>query len=239
MEGDHVTADWDFATLGAPNVFPRRVRDAGLPRRLYRQSKWRLRGRLTRWMTVQAYRQMNAHYKRYGDADAARAVIGTWELVAAAEQADTRGIINNAPAEIDGFPEWIHLTDEEVAKCARTAVRAVGKHWRPTFIDTCILGGQVSRRGPKFTSKDYLQVRHMTQSKAAAALGCSIATVKRLRARAAAAGSAFRAAVLEHARRQRRTYAPVVHWYQLTRTWGDFAPVGHTMPTTGEGESPP
>jgi hypothetical protein len=226
-------AGWDFAAAGIAPAFPKRVR-ADVPRKQYRARKWAMRGRVMRWMIRTGYQQANRHYSHHGDEQAARHIVGPLELIAAARAADTRGILDWRNQDT-----WVTLDAYELRQTAELAARIVEQQWTPAFIDTCSLAGRVSRRGPTFTLEAYADVAHMPQSLAARALGCSVATIKRLRAQAKAAGSALKAAALAHARRARPVVLRPFSWYQLTKTRVVQAPALTAHQGQAKGGAPP
>jgi hypothetical protein len=185
-------------------------------------------------MVRTGYQQANRHYSHHGDADAARHTVGPLELITAARAADRHGILDWRNQD-----RWVTLDADELERTARLAVRLIEQQWTPAFIDTCSLAGRVSRRGPTFTLEQYADVQHMTQGAAARALGCSVATIKRLRAQVRAAGSLVKAAALAHAQRARRVVLRPNDWYQVTRTWVGQGPL--PSPDTGQakGGAPP
>jgi hypothetical protein len=209
---------WDLPAAGAPIVFPRRVRDDGLPRAWYRQRKWKLRGRVTRWMVRTGLRQINAAYAHTGSAAFARTTVGRLELIDAAHAADRYGMLQPRHSELG---RWIVLDEYELALCARAAVRILERIWTPEFIETASLGGRVSIRPPTYTPSQYQHVQHLPQQLAAEVLGCSVRTVKRLAALARATGGAVKAAALVYATRVRRLFPETAYNRgQITKAWG-------------------
>lgn len=217
---------WTFEELGKPNVFPRRVRDMGLPGRLYRERKWALRVRVRDYIVRDALRLMNEAYRDTGDTDPA-SLVTPEKLLERARQADTYGVLRT-----DVWGVYLYLDAYEADKTARAAHDIAARIWTPDLIDTASLAGRMSKRGPSFTLEDYAQVRHTTGAQGARLLGCSLSTIRRLARQWRERLETLRGRALEHARRNRDTHGASLMGCQVTRIWGTTRDAGNvgTMP---------
>jgi hypothetical protein len=77
-------------------------------------------------------------------------------------------------------------TDDAERMAADAATFAMYRFDPEAYLDRAATGGRHSKRGPSFTLTDLHRVGGMSISQAAAELGCSPATISRLRARAKA-----------------------------------------------------
>jgi hypothetical protein len=74
------------------------------------------------------------------------------------------------------------LSAEDLTRKTTDAAAFALLHFDPVFYDQRRKWGEDTSRGPSFTQADYAKYSHLTAAKAALAMGCSVRTIRRLRA---------------------------------------------------------
>jgi len=98
-----------------------------------------------------------------------------------------RTLTDGAPYIVSGNeskPDKWRLSNDDLTRKTMDAAAFALLHFDPVYYDQRRAWGEDTSRGQAFTQTDYRHYTHLTAKNAASAMGCSVRTIRRLRAEA-------------------------------------------------------